>query len=181
MKAAPRGGFAQGDGASFRKQCPCHSTDQRRPMCHDCPKNPQSATVATDSVGVCVRSVFKRPLAGVRNPNTNKLNVPVTHSHGLAMPRSEPAPDEIGKYTNGEPVIEQSRSGAASLPCRGKQLECAPLARVELAFFMQSAHRIALRRDPASIRQMIRVSCNVQGRIGILRSLGKRSVPGASR
>jgi hypothetical protein len=90
------------------------------------------------------------------------------------MPRSEPAPDKIGKHTNGEPVIEQSRSGAASLPCGGKQFERAPLARAELAFFMQSAHRIALRRDPASARQMIRVSCFVQGWVGILRFLGKR-------
>jgi hypothetical protein len=73
------------------------------------------------------------------------------------VPSSEPGPDEIGKHTNGEPVIEQSRSGAASLPCRGKQFERATLAHVELTFFMQSAHRIALRRDPASGQQMIRV------------------------
>jgi hypothetical protein len=93
------------------------------------------------------RSPFERPPSGIRNPDTGYLNLSVTHSHGLAMPRSEPAPDEIGKHTNGEPVIEQSRSGAASLPRRGKQFERAPLARVELTFFMQSAHRI--RRDPA--------------------------------
>jgi hypothetical protein len=66
------------------------------------------------------------------------------------MPGSKPAPDEIGNHTNGEPVIEQSRPGAALLACSGKQFEGTTLVRVELAFFMQSAHRIALRRDPAS-------------------------------
>jgi hypothetical protein len=35
----------------LHRQCPCHSIDQRRPMCRDCPKSPQSATMATDSVG----------------------------------------------------------------------------------------------------------------------------------
>jgi hypothetical protein len=64
------------------------------------------------------------------------------------MPRSEPAPDEIGEHTNGEPVIEQARSGTAQLPRVGKQFERTSLACVELTFFMQSTHRIALRRDP---------------------------------
>jgi hypothetical protein len=90
------------------------------------------------------------------------------------MPRSEPAPDEIGEHTNGEPVIEQSRSGAASLPCRGKQFERAPLARVELTFFMQSAHRIASPKRPAPTGRMIPFSWVVQGRSVILCSLGKR-------
>jgi hypothetical protein len=67
------------------------------------------------------------------------------------------------------PAPVQPRSPAAA-----KQFECAPLARVELTFFTQSAHRIELWRDPASARQMIKVSCFVQRRIGILRFLGKR-------
>jgi hypothetical protein len=117
---------------------------------------------------------LERPPSGVCDPNTSNLNVPVTHSHGLAVPRSEPAPDEIGKHTNGEPVIEQSRSGAASLPCRGKQFERATLAHVELTFFMQSAHRIALRRDPASAGPCRLLSGNVDA---LLMAGHKRSVP----
>jgi hypothetical protein len=74
---------------------------------------------------------FERPPTGVRNPNTSYPDVSVTHSHGLPVPRSEPAPNEIGKHYNSEPVIEQSCSSAASLACRGKQFECTTLVRVE--------------------------------------------------
>jgi hypothetical protein len=95
------------------------------------------------------------PPTDVRNPDTCYLDVSVTHPHGLAMLRSEPAPDEIGTHANGEPVIEQSCSGTALLPpaavsnssC-GEQFECTTLVRVESTFFMQSTDRIALRRDP---------------------------------
>jgi hypothetical protein len=120
-----------------------------------------------------LQSVFERPPSGVRNPNTSYLNVPVTHSHGLAMPRSEPAPDEIGKHTNGEPVIEQSRSGAAQLPRVGEQFERTSLACVELTFFMQSTHRIALRRDPrVAAMDLSGAPWIVQGWIGIFALFG---------
>ena len=112
--------------------------------------------------------------SGSQRPRQNRALVPLAAKGGLAVPRSEPAPDEIGKHAYCEPVIEQSCSGAALLPCCGKQFERATLARVELTSFVQSTHRISLRRDPASKRRMIRVSCIVQGRTVILRSLGKR-------
>jgi hypothetical protein len=120
-----------------------------------------------------IKLPFERPPTGVLNPNTSYPDVSVTHSHGLAVPRSEPDPKEIGKHTNSEPMIEQSCSSAAFLSCCGKQFECTSLARVELTSSMQSTHRIALRRDPASTRRMIPFSRVVQGRTVILRSLGK--------
>jgi hypothetical protein len=108
----------------------------------------------------------------VRNPDPSHLDLSVTYSHGFAMPVASP----LHTRFNGEPVIEQSRSSAASLPLCGKQFECTSLARVELMFSMQSTHRIALRRNPASTRRMIPLSRVVQGRTVILRSLGKRPV-----
>jgi hypothetical protein len=87
---------------------------------------------------------FECPPSGVRNPDTSYPDLSMSHSHSLAMPRSEPAPDEIGKHTNGEPVIEQSCSRAASLPCCGKQFKCTTLVLVELTLFMQCTHRTAL-------------------------------------
>ena len=73
---------------------------------------------ACQSPFATTRSPFERPPAGVRNTGTGHLDLFVPHSHRLAMSRGEPAPDEIGNHTNGEPVIEQSRSGAALLLLR---------------------------------------------------------------
>jgi hypothetical protein len=91
------------------------------------------------------------------------------------MSRSEPAPDEIGERTNGEPVIEQARSGTAQLPRVGEQFERTSLACVELTFFTQSTHRIALRRDPrVAAMDLSGAPRIVQDGSGFLHCLGKR-------
>jgi hypothetical protein len=68
------------------------------------------------NIAVCARSTFDRRPTGFRNPDASDLDLSATHFHGLAMPRGEPVPDQIGQHANAEPMAVQRRSGAALLP-----------------------------------------------------------------
>jgi hypothetical protein len=117
------------------------------------------------------RSLFERSPPSAGNADTGHTNVSVTHPHVFAVPYSEPAPDEIGKHTNGEPAIEQARSSTTQLPCVGEQFEGTSLACVELTFFVQTTHRIASPKRPrvAAMDYACRI---VQGWIGIFSLFG---------
>jgi hypothetical protein len=129
---------------------------------------------ATRLIEPDARSTFERPPAGVRNPDASHLDLSVTHSHGFAMPRSEPERDQISEHADAESMVEQVRTRAAVLTCIGEQFERTPVFCGELTFLMQNAHRILLRREAASVPGMILVSPIVRANPDITEAFASR-------
>jgi len=87
--------------------------------------------------------------------------------------------DEAGNHVSIEPVGEHKQVLGDAMRNATEQLKRTALFRTEEVtcsrqLRQQGPHRIFLRRDAASVPGMIPFSQIVQGRTGILRSLGKR-------